>query len=444
MKTTYLIAIAVVVIVIIIGSVFAYTYLSKPGTSTPTPSPAPTATTNPSATPTSSPTSKPTGSPTATPTSGPTATPTGAPTPTPSPSPIPAATLNGGGGTLVAPLMSVWQGAYGSAYPQITVNYNAEGSGAGITDFKNQVVNFGESDAPMTAAQYAALPTNNVALTVPISASAVVPAYNLKLLNGTVCQNGLNFTGTVLANIFLGTVTTWNDSSIQALQSPAVAAQLPNTPIITVHRSDGSGTMFAFSNFLSDSSTAFNTTIGKSTTPNWVSTPGGTIAAPKNAGVAAAIAGNNGAIGPLEIAYILENTGQTSLYYGTVENAAGNFILANVTNIAAALQAGATMGLPAGSASWTTVSIVDNIFTNASATNVYPIATLTYMLIYQNQSNVPNTSAAQATAVANFASWIVNSGQSLGTGLGYVPLPANIVSVDNTSIASITYNGNPI
>ena len=241
-----------------------------------------------------------------------------------------SAIINGGGGTLVAPLMSVWQGAYGSAEPQITVNYNAEGSGAGITDFTKQVVNFGESDAPMTTAQYAALTHNTTALTVPISASAVVPAYNLKLLNGSVCQNGLNFTGAVLANIFLGTVSTWNDPSIQALQSPAVAAQLPNTPIITVHRSDGSGTMFAFSDFLSDSSSQFKTTIGESTTPNWVTTPGGTIAAPKNAGVAGAISENNGAIGPLEIAYILENTGQTSLYYGTVENAAGNFILANV------------------------------------------------------------------------------------------------------------------
>ncbi len=396
MKSTYIIIAAIVIIVIIIGGVFAYESLSTPAKTTST------ATS------------------------------------------LAAATINGGGGTLVAPLMSVWQGAYGSAEPQITVNYNAEGSGAGISDFTKQVVNFGESDAPMTKAQYAALPTNNVALTVPISASAVVPAYNLKLLNGSACQNGLKFNGAVLANIFLGTVSKWNDPSIQALQSPAVAAQLPNTPIITVHRSDGSGTMFAFSDFLSDSSSQFKTTIGESTTPNWVTTPGGTIAAPKNAGVAGAISENNGAIGPLEIAYILENTGQTSLYYGAVQNAAGNFILANVTNIAASLAAGASTGLPAGSASWTSVSIVDNIYTNTTATTVYPIATLTYMLIYQNQSAVPNTSAAQAAAVVNFASWIVNSGQSLGSGLGYVPLPANIVAVDNASLKSATYNGTPI
>ena len=100
---------------------------------------------------------------------------------------------------------------------------------------------------------------------------------------------------------------------------------------------------------------------------------------------------------------------------------------ANVSNIAASLQAGASSGLPAGSASWTSVSIVDNIFTNTSATTVYPIATMTYMLVYKEQATVPNTNLATATALVNFASWIVNSGQSLGTGLGYVPLPANIV-----------------
>ena len=391
MKNTYIIIAAIVVIVIIIGGVFAYIYISAPAKK--------------------------------------------------STSTLAAATVNGAGGTLVYPLMTVWQGAYGSAEPQITVNYNPVGSGTGITDFTKQLEDFGESDAPMTAVQYAALPSGTTALTIPISASAVVPAYNLKLANGTVAQDGLKFTGAVLADIFLGTITKWNDPKIVAL-NPGIP--LPDTLITTVHRSDGSGTMFAFSDFLSDASTQFNTTIGKSTTPNWVSTSGGTIAAPKNAGVAAAIAGNNGAIGPLEIAYILENTGQSSLYYGSVQNAAGNFILANVSNIAAALQAGASTGLPAGSASWTTVSIVDNIFTNASATNVYPIATLTYMLIYQNQSAVPNTSAAQATALVNFASWIVNSGQSLGSGLGYVPLPANIVAVDNTTIDSITYNGTPI
>jgi len=233
----------------------------------------------------------------------------------------------------------------------------------------------------------------------------------------------------------LGTITTWNDSQIQSL-NPSIP--LPATPITTVHRSDGSGTMFAFTDFLSEASPIWNTRVGKSTSPPWPNTPLET-AAPKNAGVAAAIAETNGAIGPLEIAYILENTGQTSLYYGTVRNAAGNFILANVTNIAAALQAGASQGLPAGNATWTSVSMVDNIYNDAAATNIYPIVTLTYALVYEQQS-----SHTQGAALVNFISWIVNSGQTLGEGLGYAALPANIVAVDNSTIKLITYHGTPI
>jgi phosphate ABC transporter phosphate-binding protein len=384
MKTTYLIALAVVIIVIIIGSVIAYAYLANPST------PGSTST-------------------------------------------LVATTINGAGGTLVYPLMSVWEVAYAQAEPKIKVNYNAVGSGTGIADFQSQVVDFGESDAPMTSTQYSALPSGTTALTIPISASAVVPAYNLKLDNGSICQNGLNFTGTILANIFLGTITKWNDSQIQNL-NPTIP--LPNQPIITVHRSDGSGTMFAFTDYLSQSSTAWANGPGKGTSVKWPNPNGNAIGAPKNAGVAAAIAQNIYSIGPLEIAYELQEPGQIS--YGAVQNAAGNFILANVTNIAASLQAGAS-SLPAGNAAWTSVSIVDNIFNDTTDTSIYPIATLTYALVYQAQS-----SHTQGAALVNFLSWIVNNGQSYGPTLGYAPLPVNIVAIDNATIKLITYNGTPI
>ena len=435
MKSTYIIIAAIVVIVIIIGGVFAYNSLSTPAaTATPTPSPSPTA--SPTSSASTSPTAKPsvTASPTktSTPTATPTITPTASPTPLPTPTPtIAPATLNGAGGTLIFPLMSVWQPAYTNVQPQVTVNYNPVGSGAGISNFQSGLVDFGESDAPMTAAQYAALPSGTTALTIPISASAVVPAYNIALTNGSSCQNGLNFTGTVLANIFLGTITKWNDPQIQSL-NPTVP--LPNTNIITVHRSDGSGTMFAFVDFLYKSSTTWASQVGApSTSPAWPAISGA-IAAPKNAGVAAAIAQNSGSIGPLEIAYILQNTGQTQIFYGTVQNAAGSYILANVANIGAALQAGASAGLPAGNASWTTVSIVDNVYGNTTASNAYPIATLTYALVYQAQ-----TSHTQGAALVNFMTWVVNSGQPLGQNIGYVPLPANIVAIDNATIKLITY-----
>jgi phosphate ABC transporter phosphate-binding protein len=377
MKTTYVIALAVVVIAIVIGSVFAYVYLAR-STSTPTSGLAP-------------------------------------------------ATLNGAGSTLVFPLMSIWTSVYSGVQPSITVNYQSVGSGTGISDLTQQLVDFGASDAPMTAAQYAAV--HSTVLTIPESASAVVPAYNIPGIS-----NNLNFTGTVLANIFLGKITNWNDSAIAAL-NPGIT--LPNHPIVTVHRSDGSGTMFAFTDYLSDASNQWATQVGKGTSVNWPTTSGGTIGAPKNAGVAATIADTPYSIGPLEIAYEIQNPGQIS--YGAVQNAADNYILANVTNTASALQAGASSGLPAGNATWTKVSIIDNIYNDTAASNAYPITTFTYLLVYQQQTNYD-----KGAALANFLSWIVNSAQADGKGLGYVPLPSNVVAIDNATISMITYNGKPI
>ncbi len=401
MKTTYVIVAAIVVLIIIVGSVVAYSQLSKPSA---TPSPAPTSS----------------------PTTAPVVTPT----------PLSSATLDGAGGTLVYPLMTVWIPAYSAVEPQITVNYNPVGSGTGITEFQQTLVNFGETDAPMTTSQYSGLPSGSTAITIPITASAVVPAYNLPLSNGSVCKNGLDFTGAVLANIFDGNITTWNDPQIQSL-NPSIP--LPSAPIICVHRSDGSGTMFAFTDFLFRESATWAAKVGPPSTSAsiWPILPG-ELEGSKNAGVAADISENNDSIGPLEIAYILENPGQTSLYYGAVQNAAGNFILANVTNIAATLNAGGSM-LPAGNAAWTTVSIIDNTYNDTTDTTIYPIVTLTYALVYQAQANY-----AQGAALVNFLSWVVNSGQELGTGLGYVPLSTNIVAIDNASLKLITYDGTPI
>ncbi len=431
MKGTYTIAIAIVVIAIIIGSVAAYSYL---GSNSVAPTPTPTVT--PTETPTTSPTATPAGtSPTATPSgTNPTATPsnpTPTPVPTPAPTIAPSTTILGSGGTLVAPLMADWQVAYNQYQSKVQVNYNAVGSGQGISDFTHKVNAFGESDAPLQASDIANLPSGSVALTIPISASGVVPAYNLKLANGSICQNGLNFTGTVLANIFLGTITTWNDPAIAALQSPSVAAQLPSTSISVIHRSDGSGTMFAFTDYLSQVSTAWANGPGKSKSPAW---PTGT-GYKGNAGVAQGIASTNGAIGPLEIAYEIQNAGQIS--YGTVQNANGDFVLANVSNIQASLSQGAS-SLPAGDKSWADVSIIDSILNNKTP-GIYPIVTLTYALVYQSQSNY-NTGAA----VVSFLTWVINQGQAYASTLGYAPLPQNIVAINTATIGMISYNGNPI
>jgi phosphate transport system substrate-binding protein len=340
-----------------------------------------------------------------------------------------ASTLTGAGGTLINPLMSAWTSAF-YAVKNVSVNYQSVGSGTGITYITERIVDFGESDAPLKAAQYAAL--NATLLTIPISASAVVPAYNLPGIG-----NGLKFTGSVLAQIFDGNITMWNDPQIAAL-NPGVS--LPNHQIIVVHRSDGSGTMFAFTDYLSDSSSYWKNNVGKGTSVNWpLVGPNGqqmaVIGEKGNEGVAGYILSNSYTIGPLEIAYEIVN--KNYIAYGSVQNAAGNYILANVTNVGAAITA-AAISLPAGNAQWTNVSIIDSIYSNTVATNAYPITTFTYLLVYQQQSD-----KAIGLAVVDFAWWIVNSGQTVPavTTLGYVPLPSNVVTSDDNTINSITYNG---
>jgi phosphate transport system substrate-binding protein len=336
-------------------------------------------------------------------------------------------TLNVAGSTLVFPLMSSWTFAFDQLYGT-TVNYASVGSGQGIASITAKTVDIGATDAPLSTSQYAALPATVV--TVPESISAVIPAYNLPGIG-----NGVNFTGNVLAEIFLGNITMWNSPSILSL-NPGLAANstalgILNHAITVIHRSDGSGTMFAFTNYLSDSNAYWKAHVGYSTTPPW---PTG-IGCKGNEGVAGCIENTQYSVGPLEIAYYIENP--SLIHYGKVQNAAGNWILANLTNIGAAVQAGATTGLPAGNASWTTVSIINNIYNDTSATNAYPITTFTYLVTYQKQT----TSLSQAELIVGFLWWVVNHGQAAGSNIGYIPLPANVVTIDDTTINSITYNG---
>ncbi len=335
--------------------------------------------------------------------------------------------LNCAGSTLVFPLMSTWTFAYHQVETGVTVTYNSIGSGGGISDLTQKLVDCGATDAPLSSAQYSALPATVV--TIPESISGVVPAYNLPGI-----KNGVNFTGDVLARIFLGNVTMWNDPAIAALNPGLVRnGTLPNHAITVVHRSDGSGTMYAFTNYLSDSNAQWKTQVGFSITPNW---PTG-LGCKGNEGVAGCIENTQYSIGPLEIAYAIENP--TLIFYGSVKNAAGNFIRANETNIGAAVTAGASAGLPAGNASWTSVSIINSTYNDTSATIAYPITTFTYLVAYQKQ-----TSQVQGTLLVNFLWWVVNSGQQAGANLGYISLPSNVVTLDDTTIKSITFNGVPI
>ena len=387
----------IIIVVIVAGALGAY-YVTRPGSTT-------SSSTGPGPTTSSS---------TGTGTTGTTST-------TSSSSSVAAlsGTLNAAGSTLVFPLMNSWTFAYHQIQTGVTVNYNSIGSGGGIAQITAKTVDIGASDAPLSASQYSGLPATVV--TVPESISGVVPAYNLPGI-----KNGVNFTGDVLARIFLGNITNWNDPAIVAL-NPGVT--LPSNAITVVHRSDGSGTMYAFTNYLTDSNAKWKSQVGYSITPNW---PTG-IGCKGNEGVAGCIENTAYSIGPLEIAYAIENPSLIS--YGTVKNAAGNYILANETNIGAAVTAGASAGLPAGNATWTPVSIINNIYNDTAATNAYPITTFTYLVAYQKQ-----TSQSQGMLVVSFLWWVVNSGQQAGVSLGYIPLPSNVVALDDVTIKSITYN----
>jgi len=212
-----------------------------------------------------------------------------------------------------------------------------------------------------------------------------------------------------------------------------------------VHRSDGSGTMYGFTQFLSFSNSTWAKNIGFST--GTIAWPVG-VGKPHNSGVAQYIAATSYTLGPLEIAYEISNPGQIN--YGAVQNHYGNFILANLTNISQAVAAGVSGGLPTTSAQWSTFSVIRATFNDSSDKFIYPVSTMTYALVYQDLSaSYAATSQAQAVATVNFLSWIVNDGQGTGpyspnTTLGYPPLPSAAVTLDNQLLATITYNGTPV
>ena len=316
-----------------------------------------------------------------------------------------AKTLVGAGSTLVAPLVSVWQPAYNTKYG-VAITYGAIGSGGGIQQITGRTVNFGASDAPFTPAQATACKS---CLEIPWALAATNIAYNVKGV-----PSGLKFTGPVLADIWLGKIKTWNDPAIQKL-NPGV--KLPSTTIQPVHRTDGSGDTFAFTNYLSKVSPEFKSKVGNATTVNW---PGG-VGGKGNSGVGGVLTSTNGSIAYIAIAYVLAN----KFDFGLVQNAAGKYPTPGVPSISAA--AAAVTSVPAGGTAG--ISLTDP---PASAPNAYPISTFTYVLAPQT-----STSPAVGTALRNFISWAITTGQASGAKLEFAPLPAKVVAADQADLKLI-------
>ena len=416
MKSTYTIAIAIVVIAIIIGSVAAYTYLGSNNNPQPTPTPTPTAA--PTATPTVAPTASPTAHPSVTPI--PTAGPTASPTPTPSPSPTPTlapASLTGAGSSFTYPLMNAMINDFIAANPNVKVNYQSIGSGGGIAALQAKTVDYGASDAPLSATDMSNIPN---ALHIPETIGAVTVAYNLPGV-----PTGLHLTGKVIADIYQGIITQWNDPAIQALNPTTT---LPAHGILVVYRSDGSGTTFVFTGYLTASSSTWSSAIGQGKSVSW---PTGT-GSPQNAGVAGTVEGSAYTIGYVELAYTIEN----NMKVAAVQNAANNWIMPTLASTTAAAQSVASAGLPAGSASWTSVNIL-----NAPGAQSYPIVSFTYALVYKELNVIPGLTQTDATDLVQFLWYMVHSGQDQASPLSYASLPANVVALDETTIKSITFNG---
>jgi phosphate transport system substrate-binding protein len=312
-------------------------------------------------------------------------------------------TLNGAGATFPNPMYSKWFSEYNKLHKDVQINYQSIGSGGGIRQVLNGTVDFGASDGPMTDEQ---LKQSKVKiLHIPTVLGAVVPAYNVPGITGEI-----KFTPEVLAGIFLGKIQKWNDPAITQA-NPGV--KFPDQSIIVIYRSDGSGTTYIFTDYLSKISKDWLSTVGKGTSVKWQMGMGGK----GNEGVAGQIRQLQGSIGYVELIYAVEN----KITYGAVRNAAGNFVKASLDGVTEA--AASVKDMPADFR----VSI-----TNAPGKTAYPISSFTWLLIPEQSKD-----ANKGKIIVDFLNWMLTDGQKMTNQLSYAPLPANVVDKVKATVKQI-------
>ncbi len=314
-------------------------------------------------------------------------------------------TLTGSGSTFDAPFFSVAFAKYQQQHPAVTISYAAVGSSAGITAFSARQVNFGASDVPMTAAEQA-IATGGPVTQVPVDLGGEGIAYNLRLPAGA----RLHLTGPVLAAIYLGQITRWNDPAITAL-NPGLT--LPPAPITVVHRSDGSGTTYIFSNYLSAVSPAWAAKVGAGLTLNWAAGEG----AEGNGGVASAVFRTPWSIGYIEQAY----SAGLLLPFAAIRNQAGNYVTPSAQTVAA------------DAAQKPAITPTDFSIVNEPGADSYPISGYSWALVYTRQA-----SQATGQALVTMLDWLTHDGQAYAAANGYVPLPAQIQQLARTMLQQIT------
>jgi phosphate transport system substrate-binding protein len=312
-------------------------------------------------------------------------------------------TLNGAGATFPYPMYSKWFNTYHQLHSDVQINYQSIGSGGGIRQVLAGTVDFGASDGPMTDDQLSQF--KGKLLHIPTVLGAVVPAYNVPGVTGE-----LKFTPEIISGIFLGKITSWNDAAITKANPDA---KLPNQPIVVIHRSDGSGTTYIFTDYLSKVSSEWSSSVGKNTSVKWPLGLGGK----GNEGVAGMIRQMPGAIGYIELIYAVQN----KILYGSVKNSSGSFMKASLESVTAA--AGSVKSMPADFR----VSI-----TNAPGKDAYPISSFTWLLIPEQSKD-----ANKGKILADFLNWMVNDGQKMTAELTYAPLPENVATKVKAAIKQV-------
>ena len=333
---------------------------------------------------------------------------TGTATSTPSPVDVGTGSLTGAGATFPGPFYLKAFADYSALYPQVTVNYQAIGSGAGIKQFQAKTVDFGASDVPMTAAEITAAGGADALAQIPTTLGVISIAYNVSGVSS------LQLDGDTLAGIFLGTIKNWNDPKIAALNS---GTTFPNKAISVVHRSDGSGTTYHFSDYLAKISSDWKTRTGSPAKA--ISWPTGSGAS-GNQAVAQQISTTDGAIGYVELAYVV----QTSMKQASLKNANGKFVQASVE------------GATAAAATKPAVSPTDFSITNAACDACYPIAAFSWAMLYSSY-----TDTAKGKAVAYLFKWLVTEGQTDGKDLQYASLPTAVQQLALTNLKTIKAGG---
>ena len=327
--------------------------------------------------------------------------------------------ITGAGATFPYPLIDLWRVEYHNDFDNVNLNYQSIGSGGGIKQHIEKTVNFAASDAPLTDKERLLAPGT---LHIPETIGGVVIAYNIP----EIPEKGLKLTGKMISHIFMGNITKWNDPEIASI-NPGM--KLPDQEIVVAHRSDGSGTSFVFTDYLStvDPEPGWAKKVGKGKSVPW---PVG-LAAAGNEGVAGIIKSTTYSIGYVELAYAF----QTKMSYAYVQNGDKNaFIEPSVESVGAAAE-GVVDKLPAAEANWSAVSMV-----NAPGPKSYPISSLTYLLVYDDIKQV-SKNKDHAKSIVHMIHWMVTDGQQFSRSLMYVPLPDKIVELDKKGLSKITYDG---